>query len=204
MSSLSRSIAPHLACPGDFLPDLEVLDRKAISHSLESFSFSRDTWALDEAAFFRDDTPPVQDDGSDEDNGFPPAISGDLADGGDGALPEEDFFMGDQAVGDDFGGDDFGPAGDGGEDGENGSAGDQTNLRPTGTDGGPPVPFDPRRAPNERALVMAMTDADAEGGMLDYFDQSLLKNWAGPEHWKLRKAVRRRLCSLVPLWSLSR
>jgi condensin complex subunit 2 len=198
MSSLSRPIAPHLAHPGDFLPDLEVLDRKAISHSLESFSFSRDTWALDEAAFFRDDTPPDQDDGSDEVNGFEPAISGDLGDGGDNALPEEDFFMGDQAVGDDFGGDDFGPAGDGGEDGENGSAGDQTNLHPTGTDGGPPVPFDPRRAPNERALVMAMTDADAEGGMLDYFDQSLLKNWAGPEHWKLRKAVRRRLCFPVP------
>ena len=174
---------------------MEVLDRKAISHSLQSFSFSRDTWALDEAAFFRDDTPVVQDNGSDETNGFEPAISGDSPDADHNALPEEDFFMGDQAVGDDFGGDDFSPAGDGGEDGENGSAGDQTNLRPTGTDGGPPVPFDPRRAPNERALIMAMTDADAEGGMLDYFDQSLLKNWAGPEHWKLRKAVRRRLCS---------
>ena len=174
---------------------MEVLDRKAISHSLEGFSFSRDTWALDDAAFFRDDTPLVQDDGSDEGDGFEPAISGDSADAGPTAQPEEDFFMGDQAVGDDFGGDDFsGPAGDGGEDGENGSAGDQTNLRPNGADGGAPEPFDPRRAPNERALIMAMTDADAEGGMLDYFDQSLLKNWAGPEHWKLRKAVRRRLC----------
>jgi hypothetical protein len=39
---------------------------------------------------------------------------------------------------------------------------------------------------------MAMTDADGEGGMLDYFDQSLLRNWAGPEHWKLRKTIRRR------------
>jgi len=172
---------------------LEVLDRKAISHSLENFSFSRDTWALDEAAFFRDDTPLVQDDGSGEVDGFGPAINGDPADPDHSALPEEDFFMGDQAVGDDFGGDDFSPAGDGREDGENGSIGDQTILRPTGTDGGPPVPFDPRRAPNERALIMAMTDADGEGGMLDYFDQSLLKNWAGPEHWKLRKAVRRRV-----------
>jgi hypothetical protein len=27
-----------------------------------------------------------------------------------------------------------------------------------------------------------MTDADAENGMLDYFDQSVLKNWAGPQH----------------------
>ena len=26
---------------------------------------------------------------------------------------------------------------------------------------------------------------------LDYFDQNALKNWAGPEHWKLREVVRR-------------
>ena len=172
---------------------MEVLDRKAISHSLEGFSFSKDTWALDEAAYFRDDTPVVHDDGRDEADGLEPALSGDFADAVQNSLAEEDFFMGDQAVGDDFGADDFGPAGDGGEDGEDISAGEQANLRPIGTDGGAPVPFDPRRAPNERALIMAMTDADAEGGMLDYFDQSLLKNWAGPEHWKLRKAVRRRL-----------
>ena len=53
------------------------------------------------------------------------------------------------------------------------------------------MPFDPRRAPNERDLVLAMTDAEG-GVMMDYFDQSFLKNWAGPEHWKLRKVVRRR------------
>ncbi|KAK7687927.1 hypothetical protein QCA50_009146 [Cerrena zonata] len=52
------------------------------------------------------------------------------------------------------------------------------------------VPFDPRKAPNERDLVLAMTNAEG-GTMMDYFDQSFLKNWAGPEHWKLRKVVRR-------------
>ena len=31
-----------------------------------------------------------------------------------------------------------------------------------------------------------------EEGMMDYFDPTYLKNWAGPEHWKLRKVVRRR------------
>ncbi|OBZ74209.1 hypothetical protein A0H81_05851 [Grifola frondosa] len=37
------------------------------------------------------------------------------------------------------------------------------------------------------------TEGNNEGGglMMDYFDQSFLKNWAGPEHWKLRKVVRR-------------
>ena len=36
---------------------------------------------------------------------------------------------------------------------------------------------------------MVMTDADGNAGMLDYFDHPLLKNWARPEHWELRKAV---------------
>jgi hypothetical protein len=44
-----------------------------------------------------------------------------------------------------------------------------------------------------------MTDADAEEGMLDYFDQSVLRNWAGPEHWKLRKTIRRRSSFLLIL-----
>ena len=169
---------------------MEVLERKAISHSLEGFSFSKDTWALDEAALFLEDTPPAHDDGGSEADGFEPA--GDFADAGHSALPEEDFFMGDNAVGDDFGGDDVGP----GEDGENGFDDAQAGHHTAGTEGDRHMAFDPRRAPNERALIMAMTDADAGDGMLDYFDQSLLKNWAGPEHWKLRKTVRKRLCSL--------
>jgi condensin complex subunit 2 len=167
---------------------LEVLERKAVSHSLEGFSFSKDTWVLDEAALYRDDTPLVQAGGSDEVNGFEP---GDIVDAGQSALPEEDFFMGDQAIGDDFGGDDPGA---GVYDDENDSPDPQADPRTTGADGGHLMPFDPRKAPNERALIMAMTDAEGDGGMLDYFDQSLLKNWAGPEHWKLRKTVRRRSC----------
>jgi condensin complex subunit 2 len=104
--------------------------------------------------------------------------------------------MGDHTAGDDFGGDDLGSGEYNAEDGKNGSVDAQAGLHPAGTEGGRNVAFDPRRAPNERALIMAMTDADGDGGMLDYFDQSLLKNWAGPEHWKLRKAVRRRSYSL--------
>ncbi len=174
---------------------MEILEQKAISHSLEGFSFSKDTWALDEAALFRDDTPPVHNVAGNEADGFEPGSTGNFADAGNSALPEEDFFMGDHAVGDDFGGDDLSPGGYVGEDGENGSVDAQAGLHPAGTEGGQHVAFDPRRAPNERALIMAMTDADGEGGMLDYFDQSLLKNWAGPQHWRLRKAVRRRSCS---------
>jgi condensin complex subunit 2 len=198
------SSSPERSSPastGDFFPDLEVLERKAISHSLEGFSFSKDTWALDEAVLFREDTPPVQDDRGDDADGFGPGPTGDSFDPGHSALPEEDFFMGDHAAGDDFGGDDMGPEGYVGEDGEDGPVDAQAGPHPTGTEGGQHVAFDPRRAPNERALVMAMTDADGGDGMLDYFDQSVLKNWAGPEHWKLRKTVvRRRSCFYLIFW----
>lgn len=54
-----------------------------------------------------------------------------------------------------------------------------------GTGFGHVEPFDPRRATNERDLVMSM-DGDGEG-MFEYFDAKLGKNWAGPEHWKMRR-----------------
>lgn len=44
---------------------------------------------------------------------------------------------------------------------------------------------------------MAMMDPDAEGGTMDYFDKNVLQNWAGPEHWKLRKVIRKRECPAV-------
>ncbi|TFY75376.1 hypothetical protein EWM64_g8638 [Hericium alpestre] len=173
-----------------FIPDLDELDSRAICHSLAGFSFSKDPFAMDEAQFYREDTVHVPDDNDDEDHGFgggPPEEFGMDVDGGRGH-PEEDFFVGEQGVGDDMGGD-MSPESYG-EDGEHGSVGAQAgNHAVTGPGGF--VPFDPRRAPNERDLVMAMTNAEADGGMMDYFDQNFLKNWAGPEHWKLRKVVRR-------------
>ncbi|GAA5879151.1 hypothetical protein JCM3774_002095 [Rhodotorula dairenensis] len=56
-----------------------------------------------------------------------------------------------------------------------------------GTGFGAVEPFDPRRATNDRDLVMSM---DGEGdGMFEYFDAKLGKNWAGPEHWKMRRGI---------------
>jgi condensin complex subunit 2 len=116
-----------------------------------------------------------------------------VVDGGVGDPgPTQDFFTGDQAVQDDFGGgDDFGSP-----DTETGSAGDESGQQNGGaTQSGPFAQFDPARPPNERDLILAMTDADADGVMMNYFDQNFLKNWAGPEHWKLRRAVKRsKLC----------
>lgn len=116
------------------------------------------------------------------------------------APPIEDFFVGADAVGDDYGGGGDVMGGDEDSHSNGGSVdpqGDQTDERP-----GAFVPFDPRRIPNERDLVMAMTDGDGDGGMMDYFDKNFLKNWAGPEHWKLRKVIRRRALIVFPIFLL--
>ncbi|KAI0793999.1 condensin complex subunit 2/barren [Fomes fomentarius] len=170
----------------NFLPDLNAIDDHEISQSLEDFAFGKDSFSIDDTAFIRDTTHAFEDDDGDDfgnaqDFGNPmdvDEISG-------SAAPAEDFFVGDQAIPDDFGPDlgaEYG--GDGDNVSINGSEGARGQSRP----GGPLVAFDPRRVPSERERVMAIND---EEGMMDYFDSTYLKNWAGPEHWKLRKVVRR-------------
>jgi condensin complex subunit 2 len=104
-----------------------------------------------------------------------------------------DFFGDDDGA--DYGGAgdfaDFGGAG-GGDDDNDGEA-------PFGVDGqdagvaGVGALFDPRRGMDGKQLFVGMLgDEEGDGMMLDYFDQGVLKNWAGPEHWKLRKVTRKR------------
>jgi len=171
----------------EFLPDVAVLERKEISHSLSGFSFAKDSFAFDDIPFFREDPLNGSDNVYHDDDLYLDHNDDLPMDNEGGAPPVEDFFQGEQGVGD-FG---VGP-----EDyGDNGSVGDEGDPGQMNVPGGF-APFDPRRVPNERDLVMAMTDDNGDGGMMDYFDQNFLKNWAGPEHWKLRKAIRRRKCSL--------
>ena len=138
---------------------------------------------------FQDDTQHHVDDDDIDNEGF-----GMNFDAGD-APPVEDFFAGADTVGEDYGGD------MGGDDygGDNHSNNESVGLAGDGETGRPGsfVPFDPRRMPNERPLVLAMGDDDAEGGALDYFDQNFQKNWAGPEHWKLKKVIRKRKSRFV-------
>ncbi|KAG1750052.1 condensin complex subunit 2/barren [Suillus occidentalis] len=174
-----------------FLPDLDVLDDKAISHSLAAFSFAKDSNRTFDDSLYRDDTVDIEaGDENDNDPGFGDYGANDAPMDVDGDRGGQDFFKGDQAIDDDYdGGDAFG-GGDygGGEHGSVSAEGDQQHaVRP----GGAFVPFDPRRAPNEPDRVIAITDADGENAMMGYFDKNLMKNWAGPEHWKLRKVVRK-------------
>jgi condensin complex subunit 2 len=168
-----------------------VLDDKVISHSLTGFSFNRpfdpngDFMPTEHTQF----NPNIIHDDDESDNEPDNTNFGMDVDEG----PTEDFFAGPEAINDDFaygggGGDDYGG------DGEGGSAepeGGEGGMGDGGARTGPFVPFDPRNAPNGRELVLGMADPDGEGGGLDYFDSRFLKNWAGPEHWKLRRTIRK-------------
>ena len=193
-----------------FLPNFDQLDHKSIVPSLRDFSFSGDNFSFgeDPNSLYQDDTFAStqgyfegNDGGDDDPIGYTQDNAGDEApsDGGDiqEVAPVQDFFNGDQADQDGYTGDgDFGGDDDFGGDGENGSVGADADHHAeggmTGQGRGTLVPFDPTKGPNERDLIMAMMDPDAEGGTMDYFDKNVLKNWAGPEHWKLRKAIRKR------------
>ncbi|PPQ94623.1 hypothetical protein CVT25_009354 [Psilocybe cyanescens] len=162
-----------------FFPDLAVLEDKAITHSLSEFAFAKSPINLNDVTYL--DNTRRNDDDDDNDDGDNFGVNMDAGD----EPPVEDFFVGADAVNDDYGGD-MGRDDYGGDNGSVGTVGDAEQGRP-----GPFVPFDPRRIPNERDFVLAMADPDSEGGALDYFDQNFLKNWAGPEHWKLKRNIRK-------------
>lgn len=159
------------------MPDFSALEDKAITHSLDDFSFTNAA-AEDEQTFFLDNAQPDNDDDG---------ASFTMDAGGDGAPPVEDFFTGDNAVEYDYtigaGGDDYG-----GDDHSHGSVGPSEH---DGTATGQLVPFDPRRVANEKELTLTMTEDNDNSELMEYFDKSVSHNWAGPEHWKIRRPIRR-------------
>ncbi|KZV96402.1 barren [Exidia glandulosa HHB12029] len=181
----------------EFFPSLDGLEDLAISHSLESFSFDKDLAATYDATYmnetFRDD---MHSNADDDDDGFGDAtfrLDGDgsapMDVGADGsaAPPVEDFFSGDQAVPDY---DDFmPPMDDGSFEGDHSGEGGETTATAGASASSGFGSFNPSQIPNERDFTMALTEGDE--GMMDYFDSGFLKNWAGPEHWKVRRVFRR-------------
>lgn len=173
-----------------FLPDLSILDSKAISHSLSGFSFSKDNAFDENTTFFTSKYDDVEDDADSEDG--PAGGAGDFQMDVDQEPGTQDFFNGPDGANDDY---TYGTAPEGGDDfsGEGDSNGGSVGPMPHGGEGvatGPAVAFDPRTQPNQRELVLSM-DADGEEGF-DYFDSKFRQNWAGPEHWKMRRPVRKR------------
>lgn len=164
----------------EFIPDADDLAQRNVSVTLSDFKFSSDpSEAFNLSALGL---------GTDKEESQV-----------DGDAPEErssgvhDFF-GDDDVGGggaDFGGGFGGPVGQDDED-------DQADFDMDGGNVGGAVgvdqpPFDPRRPGDGKQMFVGMQgDEEGDGMMLDYFDQGFLKNWAGPEHWKLRKVTRKR------------
>jgi hypothetical protein len=98
-----------------------------------------------------------------------------------------------------FAGVDFGG---GGDDDEGGGAVDFFDDGPGdegGVESGQVEDFDPRRPQGERDLVVSMDDKGDQS--FDFFDASSTKNWAGPDHWKMRRPMNLRKGSsqLLPL-----
>ncbi|GAA5886436.1 hypothetical protein JCM5296_001906 [Sporobolomyces johnsonii] len=173
---------------------LSTLSSMTLCPSLSAFRFSADSnLDLDLLNLSLND---------EDDDGHPARsaqMNGHLAD-------EDDDFGGFQ---DHFAGQDFG--GGGGGEGDAGIGGealpegdvdffaDQFTSEDVGAGagmggaGGPAFgaveDFDPRRMPGERDLVMSMGEDGGGDHLFDYFDAKLMKNWAGPEHWKMRRGA---------------
>jgi condensin complex subunit 2 len=153
----------------EFLGDFDELEEREITWSLHDFSFQKNAFHFTDVTLPQNDS--VIDDESDHDDA--PIFGGDVDMPVDEPPTVQDFFSGDQGGIDDYvGGDDGFPPED-----HEGGMDDRS---------GPLVNFDPRKATNHRELVVTM-QKDGEAGMLDYFDSNIFRNWAGPEHWKLRR-----------------
>ncbi|KAF0520509.1 condensin complex component Cnd2 [Gigaspora margarita] len=141
-------------------PELSRLFTKDICPSLKSFEFSVDIGFLTRRGSDDDDNEDRED--------------------------QEDQVITDDIIGDDnypdFFDDNFlsGEEGGGGDDDDDGISGIFE-----GFDGGP---REPRERIPEKDYIMAM--ANNTNDTFQYFDSAFLRNWAGPEHWKLKPTVR--------------
>lgn len=192
-----------------YLPDVRILDNMAICPSLSAFKFSSDATVLDMNLFNRTQleasTSSVPFDAAEQ------HVNGNILDDLTMGNPLQggathDFF--DEGGPMDFDGGDGGYDDDGGMGGgsfDDVEAGDGVPLdgegegymaaqRGQATHLGAVQHFDPRMAPDQREVVIGM-NGELEGGgnrqVFSYFDAALSKNWAGPEHWKMRRTIRR-------------
>lgn len=180
-----------------------MLEGRTICPTLSSFKFNSDRNLLDLSLFNRSNLGASTSSAADQvganvlddltlanrDDDLP-------APGG----PVQDFF-------DDGAGDDWGAGVDGGYDGFGGGddgadmsdgqmdlvegAGAGFVAQAGGNHLGVVQRFDPRMDAADREVVIGMGGEEGEQKVFAYFDNALAKNWAGPEHWKMRRTIRR-------------
>lgn len=168
----------------EFVPPVENVMNRNISVTLADFKFSADAKSAFDVSLL------MQSRDDEDDDPLPSAgINGDS----DPNAPGQDFFGGED-MGNDFGGgDDYFGGGDGDDDNDAGfgdDAGMGVGMNMGGAAGGfgPAEAFDPHKQGNGSSVFVSMDDG--QGLLLDHFDEGYLKNWAGPEHWKLRRVRR--------------
>lgn len=174
----------------NYIPDLDALDDMAICPTLSSFKFSSDDSALD-LDFFKNQNEEREqsiiiadsDAGAAED-------AFDFAAGADG---QEDFFAEAEAGdgGFDAGASDAGAASDYFNAGGDGLDDDQETVDGDNYYMAPEQQQQQQHRDGQSGDAVNPIQAMAEGnqqGVFDYFDAAFTKNWAGPEHWKMRRA----------------
>lgn len=188
----------HSLSLGAFIPDLNILDNMTICPSFSTFKFNADPNLLD-MSFFQPDQleastsgtrkEPEQEDIAQpnhqeipdfENAGAPVDFFDDAASafGHDGGYPDDDGANGFEPA---YGGD--------------GASGDEMAMEEAGAAHrahyGAVQRFDPRMAPDDREVVIGLGGEDGDKQVFSYFDTNMSKNWAGPEHWKMRRTIRR-------------
>ena len=168
----------------EFVPPVENVMSRNISVTLADFKFSADAKSAFDVSLL------MQSRDDEDDDPLPSAgINGDS----DPNAPGQDFFGGEDMGNDSGGGDDYFGGGDGDDDNDAGFGDDSgmgMGMDMGGVAGGfgPAEAFDPRKQGNGSSVFVSMDDG--QGLLLDQFDEGYLKNWAGPEHWKLRRVRR--------------
>jgi condensin complex subunit 2 len=167
-----------------FFPDLARLDEQEICSSLRGFDLGDADGSLD-LPFLKAPEDWKQDKSQDA-TGAPGDDSGVFLDGNNG-FDDDDAGLGGFDMADGIG---FGEGGD--------AWAKEAALEPqmrvhniTMVDGdsdeanGEVGGFDPDKS--QYAVSLRHNQDDEQENILNYFDKALSKNWAGPEHWKIRK-----------------
>lgn len=179
-----------------FFPDLNILGEQDICPSLKNFDLGDPSGSLDipflkapedwrqekdttekhhaigdKSGIFLDDDNPIGFDDDDDGllGGFDVAVDVGFGEGGEAwardAAVETRLRVHDAGFDND---------GMGGADGED-------------MDGGEPGTFDPETGEYVISLDCGGKTQGGHDDILSYFDEALQKNWAGPEHWRIRK-----------------
>jgi condensin complex subunit 2 len=158
-----------------FFPNLSIIDEQDICPSLKTFELGGADGAL-ELPFLKAPEDWRQD--SQPDSGSP------AGDAGLGGFDDDDDILGGFDMANDVG------FGDGGEAWAKEAALDpQMRVVNTieGTNDSDNMDADGDGLEPGAKYAFSIARGDEQQNILDYFDKALQKNWAGPEHWKIRR-----------------